>query len=96
MSPTDEELEGIAKEVSEAVPALRKFFSLGRKDQVQVGAKIADKMVGTDVTAQIKTIPGLTSGMTETLTDLTIPLGVSLFLKLLLGEEEPSADPASG
>lgn len=87
MPLTDEEVESIGKEVSEAVPALRKYFALGRNDQIKVMSRIADKMIGTDATAQIKSLPAMTPGMTESLTDMVIPLISQLFVRLLVGEE---------
>jgi hypothetical protein len=69
MALTPEERRALAIEIAEAIPALRTYFSLGREDQVHVIKHLLDAQIGTDATAIIATIPGLTPDLTEAITD---------------------------
>lgn len=84
---TDVEVQALAKEMNEAVPAFRTFFSLSRDDQIRVVSKIADGMIGTDETAQLKELPFMTPEMLESVSDMFIPFVTSLFLKWLAPDE---------
>ena len=84
----EEELQQIADETAEAVPALRKFFSLGREDQIKVAAILFDRMIGTDDTAQIRSLPMMSSEMLESITDMLAPLMAAGLVKLLVGDQE--------
>jgi hypothetical protein len=83
---TDEQVEQIADEISEAIPAIRQFFSLPRSDQIRVGGRLFDRMVGTDETAQLKSLPMMNPQMLETLTDMIGPLAVGALIKWLAGD----------
>jgi hypothetical protein len=88
MAITDVEAEAMAVEIAEAIPALRDFFALPREDKVVVGKHLLDKQVGTDATAQIKSLPGLTSEMTETITDPLLGIAAKAVIGLFDDDEE--------
>lgn len=88
MALTDAQVQAMADEISEAVPALRQFFALPREDQIKVGGKLFDGMVGTDETAQLKSLPMMSPEMLETLTDMVGPLVVGALIKWARGDQE--------
>jgi hypothetical protein len=88
MGMTDEEAKDVAKEIAEAIPALRDFFSLPREDKVLVAKHLLDMQVGTDATAQVKAIPGLTPEMTETITDPILGIAANAVIGLFNDDGE--------
>lgn len=91
MSPVenlpDEELEAISQEVAEAIPAIRKFVGLSTDDKFKVLKSIADKQVGSEETAVLKSIPGFPSMLLEPVSDAALDMIFKLIRKLFIPEE---------
>jgi hypothetical protein len=88
MAITDQAAFEIAREVIEAVPAIRKFLAMPREDKVLVAKHILDAQIGSDETAVIKNIPGMTADMTELITDPLLDVGAKALVGLLDGPDE--------
>lgn len=85
---TNDEAEAIAQEVAEAVPAIRKFARLPKADKVKVMRHVLDKQIGTDATAALKSIPGLTPEITEAVTDPMLDLMAKMLIAWWAGPED--------
>jgi len=83
----DEELEPIAQEVAEAIPAIRKFTGLSTEDKLKVFKKLADKQIGEEETAIIKSVPGFPDMLVEPMSDAAIEMVMKLIRKMFLGDE---------
>jgi hypothetical protein len=69
MAITEDRAAEIGIEVNEAIPAIIEFVGLPTEDKALVIKKTLDGLIGTDETAIIDTIPGLTPAITEGVTD---------------------------
>ncbi|NIM20842.1 MAG: hypothetical protein GTN64_00230 [Candidatus Latescibacteria bacterium] len=76
-----------AQELSEAVVVIRNFNKKPRPERVQVLKHLLDKQIGTDDTAVLKTIPGLTPQVTEMMTDPLLDILASVVDRFWSGGE---------
>ncbi len=88
MALTPAERESLAADVAAAVPAIRAFIAVDKEDKIHIVKHLLDKQVGTDETALISTIPGLTPELTEMITDPLLDVLAAAVVKWLAGEEE--------
>jgi isopenicillin N synthase-like dioxygenase len=89
MAIADVEAQTIALEVAEAVPALRKFFALPREDKIVVAKHMVDSQIGSDDTAQIRSVAGMTPEMVEMITDPLLGVIASALINLIDGPDAP-------
>ena len=69
MPLTEDQAADIAIELNEAIPAAITFAKLPTADKALVIQQFVDGLIGTDESALIKSIPGLTPEITEVVTD---------------------------
>lgn len=83
MPLTEDQAAGLAFELNEAIPAAITFAKLPTKDKALVIKYFADGLIGTDETALIDNIPGLTPEITEVLTDALLNVLAEQIAKLI-------------
>jgi len=83
MPLTDDQAAELAFEINEAIPAAITFAKLPTTEKALVIKHFADNLVGTDETALIETIPGLTPEITEVITDALINVLAAQIAKLI-------------
>jgi len=88
MALTPSEREALAAKVAGAVPAIREFIAVDKEDKIHIVKHLLDKQVGTDETAIIASIPGLTPELTEMITDPLLDVLAAAVVKWLVGEPE--------
>ena len=74
MALTENEAASKALDLAEAVVVIREVAGLDNVSRVLVTKYFLDNMIGTDETAQIEALPYMTPELTETVTDLVIPI----------------------
>jgi hypothetical protein len=87
MPITEEAAKAIAKEVVEAIPAIRQFLSLPREDKVPVAKHILDAQIGSEETAVFKGVAGMTPEIVEMVSDPMLEMGAKALIGLLDGKE---------
>lgn len=92
MPLTEDQAAELAFEVNEAIPAAIIFAKLPTKDKALVVRYFLDGLIGTDETAVMETIPGLTPEMTEIATDVVITLVANVLAKYIDKEPEVEED----
>jgi hypothetical protein len=95
MAISEATAEALALEIAEAVPAIRNFLGLPREDKLVVAKHLADKMIGSDPTAQLKSVPGMTPAVLEMVSDPILGLIAELLVGLLDGDDIPPTDTAT-
>lgn len=98
---TEEELQAIALEIAEAVPAIRKFAKLTSEEKVVVVRHLLDMQIGTDATAVVTSVAGMPPALVESVTDPVLVVAANAFVKFILGADdeplpeqpEPGPDP---
>jgi hypothetical protein len=84
-------MQGVRHGYFEAIQTVVKIFGMENVDRVLVAQYFIDDMIGTDETAQLQSLPFMTPELTETLTDLLIPiLAQALIAKLTPAPEGPA------
>ena len=86
MSLTDAEAKTLALEVNEVIPASIVFYSLNTEDKALVIKHFLDGLIGTDETAVISNIPGISPALTESLTDGVLDVVANALAKYLNGD----------
>lgn len=87
MAITEEAARAMAKEVIEAIPAIRTFLSLPREDKVPVAKHILDAQIGNEETAVFKGIAGITPDILELISDPMLEMGAKALIGFLDGKE---------
>jgi hypothetical protein len=67
LSPAEH--DQMATDLAEGIDVFQTLFRVSNEDRIQVIKKLLDREIGTDPSADFKTIPGLTPELTETITD---------------------------
>ena len=74
MSLTENEAAQKALDLAEAVGVVIEVIGLDNVSRVLIAKYFLDSLIGTDETAQIEALPYMTPELTETVTDLVIPI----------------------
>ena len=83
MPLTENEAAQKALDLAEAVAVVIDIFGQDNVSRVLVAKHFLDNMIGTDETAQIESLPYMTPELTETITDLIIPIIASALINKL-------------
>jgi hypothetical protein len=83
MPLTENEAAQKAMDLAEAVNVIIEVIGMDNVDRVLIAKYFLDDLIGTDETAVIEALPFMTPELTETITDLIIPLIADAVIKKL-------------